>query len=173
MVDGAETSSRRPKIRAPSPRPCLQGEALVEPFSRCTPRAAAPVGWEEILCIQIDGITLPEGCPGLRTSSSARRSSSCSHRSAADAARRVCRGRARRRRGYAARCGNPPPPPMTTAHTSANGHGQCRRRQPPDADTLRRATNAFEAISGGGAAVSGARTHGAAHRPVRPRALLS
>ena len=139
-------------------------EALVEPFLKVhNKRAAAPVGWEEIICIQIDGITLPEGAASETASENL-----LIHEEVRvelltvvpptllDAFVAVARDAGEvTQENYR----NPPPPPMTHKLIEiATAAGNVDGDSPPDADTLRRATNAFEAISGGGAAVSGART---------------
>lgn len=137
-------------------------EALVEPFLKVhNKRAAAPVSWEQIQCIKIDSFPLDNladaevtPCERFLTKEDMR-VVLITNPSATllDALLEVARETEEiTYENYH----NPPQPPMThelirIAQAASDVEGS-----PPDTDALRRATNAFEAVSGGAAAVNGA-----------------
>lgn len=138
-------------------------EALVEPFLKVhTKRAAAAVGWEQIVCIKIDGAPIDVDATTLA-------SLPCEHLlkkaevgvtlltclppTLLDALMEVAREHDEvTYENYR----NPPPPPMARELMRIATAAYDVDANPPDADTLRRASNAFEAVSQGSATASGA-----------------
>jgi hypothetical protein len=142
-------------------------DALIEPFLKVhNKRAAAPVSWEQIVCIKVDGMTLDtqaaadsEPCERLLTKEHVHVVLLTSlPATLLDALFEVAREFEEiTYENYHSQ----PPKPMShelirIARAASDVEGAA-----PDPDALRRANNAFEHVSGGDAAVSSAQVRAA------------
>ena len=135
-------------------------EALVEPFLKVhNKRAAAAVSWDEIACVKIDGYTVDNDALETGPCGSILHSEDMSVELLAgvpetlfDALLAVARETGAVTEGNY----RDPPPARMTMQLLRLAQAAADAEQ-LDADMARRSSNAFEAISGGAAAVSGAK----------------
>ena len=153
-------------------------DALIEPFLKVhNKRAAAPVSFEELKCIKVDGFTLEPRivaempCEKYLLREDARVQLLTSvPASLLDALAEVSREAEEiTMENYY----NKPLPPMSQELLRTMQRAADVDLNPPDADTVRRAGNAFETLSGGEAAVSGAAIANALTRDEYVRGLWS